>query len=431
MSDTVPRFIPVDHAAQIFVSINSKKETTMSRIALTLRNNVEIERLKTALENVIKTFPFFQVYLKKRFFNYIFERTDDLPAIEKDTKWTNRYINFNDNKFPFRIKVKNKTIAVELSHILSDGHGTLSLLLSLTAEYLRLGNHVIGDYPLIKKPGDKVTDEEWQCAFRNFFSNKGPSLKSKPAAYIPTGTMISVEKYYSTRIIMNLADVRNLARKMNVTLNVYMSAVYAFAIQEMLSEEIKNGKSKHDIPVRMQIPVNLRKYYPTKSLRNFSYIYSPEFNIVNGLYTFPKLIEKISFAIRHERHSGSIENQISRNLRVESNFFFRIAPRVVKQLIFRIFYHLFARSQYSGVLTNIGDIELPSGMAEEVESFDIIPCNSPVPGRNTALFSYKGKLEMNIGSSCSDLRLESKIINKLKELSIEHKVIYKRDPKHD
>lgn len=75
----------------------------------------------------------------------------------------------------------------------------------------------------------------------------------------------------------------------------------------------------------------------------------------------------------------------------------------------------------------MGDIQLPSGLAEEVESFDILPCNSPVPGRNTALFSYRGKLEMNIGSSCSDLNLENKILEKLKELSIEHKVIYKRD----
>ena len=75
----------------------------------------------------------------------------------------------------------------------------------------------------------------------------------------------------------------------------------------------------------------------------------------------------------------------------------------------------------------MGDIKLPSGLDKEVESFEIIPCNSPVPGRNTAVFSYRGKLEMNIGSSCTDLSLENGVINKLKELSIEHKVIYKRD----
>ena len=81
MNHTVPRFIPVDNAAQIFVSINSRRETTLSRISLTLKDPVNLELLNTALYKVIKLFPFFQVYLKKHFFNYVFERTDKIPVI--------------------------------------------------------------------------------------------------------------------------------------------------------------------------------------------------------------------------------------------------------------------------------------------------------------------------------------------------------------
>jgi NRPS condensation-like uncharacterized protein len=425
--NNVPHFIDVDSAAQIFVSINSEKETTMSRIALTLKEPINISKFNDAIKNTMKAFPFYQVYLKKRFFNYIFERTENIPPLETDTKWTNRYINFNLNMFPFRIKVLRNTIALELSHILSDGHGTLSFLLSLTSEYLRSLNFETGESPIIKIPGDEILDEEWECAFRGTFPKKGPPLKMNPAAYVPKGKMISVKKYFSTRIIMNLEEARTLARNHNVTLNVYMSAIYAFGLQEMLNEDVIDGKEKSTKPIRLQIPLNLRKYYPTRCLRNFSYIYSPTFNISDGLHSFTDLIELISHQIRHERHSKSIEHQISRNLRAESNIIFRLTPRILKQLIFRIFYHLFARSQYSGVLTNMGDIKLPPQLNELVESFDIIPCNSPVPGRNTAMFSYKGKLEMNIGSSCKDLRLENKIIEKLKELSIAHEVIYKRD----
>jgi len=427
MNDIIPRFIPVDNAAQIFVSINSRRETTMSRISLTLKNPVNLELLNKALFKVIKLFPFFQVYLKKQLFNYVFKRTKDIPVVEKDTKWTNRYINFNQNNFPFKIKVLENTIALEMSHIISDGYGTLSFLLSLTSEYLRSLNYKIGDSPLIKKPGDITIPEEWECAFRKNFSKKGPSLKINKSAYIPKGKMISVTKYYSTRIVMDLEKVRFLARSKNATLNVYIAAVYAFAIQGLLKEDIKSGIAKKSLPIRLQIPVNMRKYYPSKILRNFSYLYSPTFAITEKDLTFNELVEKISFDIRHERHSGSIEKQISRNLRAESNIFFKLLPRIIKTLLFKIFYHIFARSQYSGVLTNMGDIQIPEGMKNEISSFDIIPCNSPVPGRNTALFSYKGKLELNIGSSCSDLRLENKIIDKLKELSIEHKVFYKRD----
>ncbi|MDC7227418.1 MAG: hypothetical protein PQJ61_11705, partial [Spirochaetales bacterium] len=112
MTDSVPKFIPVDNAAQIFVSIYSHKETTMSRIAVNLKKPIDKVKLTAALEKVMKRFSFYQVYLKKRFFDYIFERTDDLPVIEEDTKWTNRHIDFEDNNFPFSIKIEENTLAV-------------------------------------------------------------------------------------------------------------------------------------------------------------------------------------------------------------------------------------------------------------------------------------------------------------------------------
>ncbi len=427
MKNTFPKNIPVDHAAQIFVSISSPKETTMSRIALTLKNTIDQEKLEIALKNVIEVFPFFQVYLKKQFYNYVFEKTDNIPSVEEDTRWTNRYINFNKNNFPFRVKSFDKTIALEMSHIISDGFGTLSFLLSITSEYLRLCNYEVDDSLFVKKIDTETISEEWECAFRSTFPLKGPKIKLTPAAYVPTGKMIPVEKYYSTRIIMDLESLRLKARNMNVTLNVYLSAIYAFAIQNLFIEDIANGKADKNLPIRLQIPVNMRKYYPTKNLRNFSYLYSPAFTITGGSYTFTELVKKISYSIRHERHSKYVEHQISRNLRTEKNILFKVAPRFIKQFIFRIFYHLFARSQYSGVITNMGDIKLPDNLAAQIESFDIIPCNSPVPGRNTALFSYKGKLEMNIGSSCNDLRLENEIINIMKSLEIDNSVVYKRD----
>ncbi|MDC7227975.1 MAG: hypothetical protein PQJ61_14515 [Spirochaetales bacterium] len=318
-------------------------------------------------------------------------------------------------------------MAVELSHILSDGFGTMSFLLTLLAEYFKIDGKKIGKSVFIKDLDEEISEEEWECAFRSKFERKGPPMPVTTAAYIPTGKMIPVTKYYSTRYIMDLEEVRKRAREHHVTLNVYMSAIYTFAIQELFMEDEKAGLTNRRRPIRLQIPVNLRRDYPTKCLRNFSYLYSPSFKIKEKPYTFEEIIEIISSEIRHERHSGSLEKQISRNLRAEYNPVFKYMPRVLKQGILKTFYNLFARSQYSGVLTNLGDIQLPEGLDNEIESFDIIPCNSPVPGRNTSMFSYRGKLEMNVGSSCDDLRLEDKITAKLKDLSIDFDVIFKRD----
>ena len=59
MSGEVPEIIPGDNAAQIFVAINSKKETTISRIAVTLKKEINRDRMNLALARIIERFPFF------------------------------------------------------------------------------------------------------------------------------------------------------------------------------------------------------------------------------------------------------------------------------------------------------------------------------------------------------------------------------------
>jgi len=418
---------PVDNAGQIFIPIHSPKEPTLSRIAVTLKETINRDQLQKALGIIIKRFPYFQVYLKKKVFNYVFEHTNDIPLVEEDTEWTNRYINFRKKTFLFRIKFSEYTIALELSHILSDGYGTLSFLMSLLNQYFKLKNKSIEDIDLIKHPGEQIDEAEWKCGYRNTFSSVGPRLKMFTPAYIPKSKMISVDKYYNTRIIMDLANVQFLVKEMHVTLNVYMSAIYVYALQKMFIEDIKNKITKPNIPIRMQIPVNLRKYYPSKTLKNFSYVYSPSFYSGNTIYSFQEIIKHISNHLRHERHTGYLEKQIARNLRLERNIFFKFTPLFIKNLLFSFFYFLFSRNSFSGILTNLGNIELPSSMEDLIDNFNILPGNSHFLGRISALYSYKGILEMNIGSSCNDLRLEKNIISILGELSIKQEVIYKRD----
>ncbi len=160
MTVKVHHTFEVDNAAQIFVAINSFKETTMSRIALTLGREIDKRILQQALNDTIKLFPYYQVYLRKRFFKYVFEHTDCKPEIEQDTKWTNRYVDFKKGHFPFGVKTRGATIAIELSHIISDGCGTLVFLLSLTARYLHLIGIYVEKSPFIKYPDDEIVDRE-------------------------------------------------------------------------------------------------------------------------------------------------------------------------------------------------------------------------------------------------------------------------------
>lgn len=399
-----------------------------------MKDPVDKERLQQAITNIIpKRFPYFQVYLKESFFAYVLERTDDIPKLEEDSRYTNRYVDFHDENFLFLFRTDGTNIALEMSHIISDGYGTMVLLLSVTAEYLRLGGIEVEESPQVFRPDDPIDPEEWSCAYTELFNSKGPSMKPDKPAFIPAGDAINLEHYFTTRLHMDVEKVKIMARERKVTLVVFMSGIYVWAIQELYLAELKKGNVKPGRPLRFQIPVNLRRDYPTKSLKNFSYIYSPVFTISRPeeKRDVEDLIKLIADEIRHERHGQVVENQLRRNVRLTTNPLYKYMPRVIKERLLAWFYQLFARGLYSGVLTSLGDVKLPAEIEEQVASLDILACNSPAPGRNSTMFSYKGLLEMNIGSTVDNMDLEDLIVGKIKEMGLNVDMIQKREPESE
>ena len=66
-----------------------------------------------------------------------------------------------------------------------------------------------------------------------------------------------------TEGILSVKQMLELARSYDTTLTVYLTAVYLCAIAEEMSERQKKK------PVALMIPVNLRNYFPSDSVRNF------------------------------------------------------------------------------------------------------------------------------------------------------------------
>lgn len=430
MSHTMPHRIPLDNAAQIFPAVFSPRETTLSRIGIVLDEAVDRPRMEVAIESVIQRFPYYQVYLKKNFFSYFFEKTDDIPPLEDDSYWTNGFVDFHNNQFLIRLKYSKYQITIESSHILTDGFGTLAFLYSLLAEYFRQEGIDPGASPFLFNPGDEPQAEEWECGYANNFSSKGPRQKVPATAFVPGGELIREGQYNAIRFSMDRSRVKALANQEKVSVYVFMTALYTSCLEDIYLEDIASGKARKGLPVRMQIPVNLRSDFPAKAMRNFSYVYSPVVDVsASGCaHTLQEIVTLLKDQIRHERHNKSVEYQIARNLRAEKLLLALRIPRFIKDRIFKIAYTVMARKMYSGVLTNLGEMIPPPGIAPKIKDFEILPCNSPAPGRNSALYSYNGRLEMNIGSSAADLRLEEKMKDKLAEQEIPFEVHFHLSP---
>ena len=142
---------PLDNAAKIFPAIRSKENTTVLRLTAVLDEPVNIHNLYKAVEQAEKRFPYYRVRLRRGFFWYYLEQVDDPIIILPDDDMPCKAFGLNkENRLLIRILVYKNRLSVELSHILTDGHGIMIFLKSILIYYFRekgiIPNNQIDDF---------------------------------------------------------------------------------------------------------------------------------------------------------------------------------------------------------------------------------------------------------------------------------------------
>jgi hypothetical protein len=136
--------------------------------------------------------------------------------------------------FPFRVVFYNKRIAVEFSHVVTDGNGALVFLKSLVAKYLELKGIKISPGKGIFRDSEIPHEEETEDAYKKIFKENLPfPLLHKKAYHIPYHRG-KWNFYYITTGIIALKPLLNLAHKYNVTLTTFIAAVIFESIQELM-----------------------------------------------------------------------------------------------------------------------------------------------------------------------------------------------------
>ena len=254
----------LDNAAKIFPPSKSKKDPKIFRFSVTLYEEVKVDVLNKALKETLEEYPIFKSILKKGIFWYYLEEVDKKYEVKMEDKSPCSKISHNNL---FEVSVYKNRINLEVDHALTDGTGTLTFLKSLVANYLnKLYN--IKNNEVINEGSIKEIKED---AFKKYKdSNFKKVLKSKKAYRIKD------EKYIDNRLkviegIVNIDDIKVKAKELDLTITEYLTSVLIMAIGS-----VKNKSKK---PIVITIPVNLRKYYPTYTVRNF-------FSVVNIDYIY-------------------------------------------------------------------------------------------------------------------------------------------------
>ncbi|MCX7027720.1 MAG: hypothetical protein NT061_09615 [Spirochaetes bacterium] len=410
----------LDNAGIIMPAVVDSVNTELFRLEAVLDAEPDAEILRKALAQTTARFHYFNVTLKRGLFWYYLDQCGTSPPLYSDDSdpcqgWD---INKRGTRL-FRVLLSGRRVACEFSHALTDGSGGFSFMKTFLTRYFSLigiapGTELgTGEFADILDIEDQAHLEEYEDGYQKYFPGKLPLPEPNPSAWHQLGDRLPKGEY---RIITGSLDLPALlaeAKKRNVTLTEFLAAVYLDALQELWFSLPKRPREHF---ISLEIPVNLRQFFPSKTNRNFSLFILLRENLQLGRRSFDELVKRAHYQMRLEHDIKSISRQIARNAGGTRNFAVRIIPLFIKDIFARILFAKLGETMLSGFITNMGQIRLPPGVELHIESFAFVPPPSTTTLTNIAVNSWKGRLIVTFGSLAVSRELERLFFTRLRSL---------------
>jgi NRPS condensation-like uncharacterized protein len=417
-------WLALDNAAKLFPAIMSDDLTLVFRITASLKEPVKYQVIREAVAITSKRFPYFSVSLGSGLFWHYLEFNNQLPRIQADEEIPcTAFAVKRKNEPLYRVIIKGNRISVEFIHILTDGTGALEYLKSLLYTYLILsGRHISTSEGLIL-PEMPVSEEESEDGYNRFFRKLPPPAKLVKAWHLPF-RLNDKPRLRILRAEVNVAEMLEVSRSHKVSVTEYFVSVYHLSLQEIYFSGKEKSKRRKRKVLRVEVPVNMRGKFPSRTMRNFSLFVMPEIDLRLGTYTFEEILRSVHHQFQISSDTKQISRFLSSNVSYEKLLIIRILPLFIKKMAISAIYRGLASKRLSGIVTNLGTVTLPGEMRDMIDSLEIIP---PPPNPSVkviaGLISYNDKLRICFSNITKTRELEQRILRHLSDAGIHVKVL--------
>ncbi len=417
-------WMELDNAAKLFPAIISDDLTSVFRLTVALKEPVRYSIIKDAVVVTSQRFPYFNVSLGSGIFWHFLEFHNKPPRIHTEEAIPCTAFAIKSKHEPlYRILVKGNRISVEFIHILTDGAGALEFLKSLLFTYLTLSGKQNGTGEGIILPDSPISHEEFEDAYNRFFKPLPPPQKLGKSWHLP----FRLSQKPGTKVIraeIKTCEILEVSKRYKATLTEYFASVYFFALQKIFNSVKTNKRIVKRKILRIEIPVNLRNIYPSKTLRNFSLFVMPEIDMRLGSYTFEEILRSVQYQMRLNTQEKQISRFLSSNVSYEKYFIVKILPLFIKNMAIASIYRGIASKRLTGLITNPGRVTVPPELEKFVDYFEMI---STPPNRklkvSCSLISFRDKLRICFTNITESADLERLIFKHLKEEGIHVKIM--------
>lgn len=411
------KWVRLDNTAKIYPAARRKNWSNIFRQSVTLHQKVDSSILKSALDITVKRFPSIAARLRKGLFWYYLQQIEYAPEIKEEYSYPLVFMSKSEmRKYAFRVIVYHNRIAVEFFHSLTDGTGALIFLKTLVAEYLKQKHGIsIPAEDGIVDTNTLPTEEELEDCFPK---NAGPVSASRKDtnAWHMYGQPQKDGFLHLTCFQIPLKEALTQAHRYNVTLTVFMSAIMMKALINLQKEKIPSAKRQKRI--KLLIPVNLRKLFPSNTLRNFIMYIIPELDPRLGEYSFDEICKIIHHKMGTEITAKHMNCVIATNVNNERNPLLRMVPLPIKNAVMKAAFNSIGEKKACLTLSNIGAVKIPEIMKSYICRFDFILGVQAAAPYNCGMLSYEDTIYINFIRNIKDAELERHFFSVLQQLGL-------------
>lgn len=415
----------LDLSAIVYPTLQRRDFSSVYRLSVLLKEPVQPELLQKALDRTLPRFPTYKAAIRKGlFWRYLEPNNRPGPFVQPDIKNPCMPMSFKaNNRYLIRVYYYQNRISLEAHHSLGDGTGGMCVLQTMTAEYLRLLGHEIPCGGFVLNLDEKPDPGELEDAYMRYANSKVRPPRPGEKTYRVRGTK---EPFYTLNIIdgiMSVKQVMQVAKKYDASITEYLNAVLLYALLQKQESDFHFGLK----PVKIAMPVNLRRFFPSKTLRNFITMIYPGVDPRLGDYTFEEIVSQVHHYMRYYINEKFLRGDITTNAATQKNPLIRVVPLFIKDMVVRTFYTKVQDKNSSAGLTNMGALKVPEEMKPYIERFDIY-MGQPFSSRtNCAIISFEDTLTINFASSIIEADVERYFFRKLVQDGIHVKIESNRE----
>lgn len=392
MNERKPRqWFKLDNAGKLYPAIANDRWSSVFRASILLKERVLPQTLQQAVDRVLPRFPSMAVRMRRGFFWYYLEANDKQLVVQPDIGHPCMRFRWKENNgYLIRVLYYDRRISVEFFHSITDGSGGMIFLKTLGAEYLRLRGIRI-------PPGDGVLDlkrkpsrEETEDAFQRLPLPRVKLSRRESRAYHFPGTPEPPHTLHVIAATVPFPALRERCKALGVSTTEYLVAAMLYVAYLEQGQEAR----KKLRPLRVSVPVNMRTFFSTETLRNFSFYVNPEIDPRLGEYTFEEIAANVHAFMQYAVNPKLLFAGIATNVADERKLLLRLVPLPVKNLAINTVFRQVGERAFTSTFSSIGLITAPPAMMAHVERFELMLGPSATPCCNCSLISTGDRMLM-------------------------------------